>query len=200
MTASVLSIDLAAKFSAAILRGAGGEVLEQFDSRNRSEADFCAEISFVAEDTDIVVIEDVPYGISSQFMIKPVLRLQGRLISHLELSFGVPEKTIFMIPSVWMKEFPGVSHAPRGMNKSQGDKARIEAAAHYAAEGGYQPPDLVSEYVASLPEGKRALKKDTNVLAKSMTDYVSAWLMSEYCRMHTFEQLVAMNGVERLTK
>lgn len=195
MTTTLLSVDLAAKLSAVILRGAGGEVTRQFDSRGKTPLRFLQEIAVASAEADIVIVEDVPYGVSSQAMVKPVLRLQGALCAYLTAK-GTLDRTLFMGPSVWMKDFPGVQHATtKGLSKSAADKERIETAASHAKIAGYLPPDLVSEYIANLPPGKKALKKDTGILEKSMTDYVSAFLMSEFSRRFSFEQLLAMPGV-----
>ena len=195
---TILSVDLAAKLSAVIQRGPGGEVLAQFDSRNKKASVFCKELAKLAAESDLTVVEDVPYGIKQQSMIKPVLRLQGGLLLYLDV-LGAVEKTIFMSPSEWMKPYPGIMYAPKDLTKAAGDKYRIDQAAHYAREAGYTPPDLVAEYLATLPEGKKPLKKDTNVLEKSMTDYVSAFLMSEFCRTRTKEDLLRLGGVSQAT-
>ena len=79
-----------------------------------------------------------------------------------------------------MADFPGVQTGPKGLSKSMKDKARIEAARQHAEDRGYTAPDLIAEYVQSLPPGTRVLKKHTGPLEKSMTDYVSAFLMSEW--------------------
>lgn len=192
----LLAVDLAAKLSAAVQRGAGGEVTLQFDSRGKSPLAFCKEIAQASRSSDIVVVEDVPYGISSQMMIKPVLRLQGALISYL-IALGAFESTIFMVPSVWMKDFPGTQHATtKGLSKSASDQERIDTARFHAERLGYTPPDLVADWEHHCSvEGRKALKKDTNVLTKSMTDYVSAFLMSEYARRFSYDELIAMPGV-----
>lgn len=194
------SVDLAARFSAAVQRGAGGEVLHQFDSMNRSPISFCQEVAKTAFDSDLVVIEDVPYGVSSQFMVKPVLRLQGVLLTYLT-AYHVMERTVFMSPDVWMRDFPGIRHATtKGLSKAASDQERIDTAAFHAQRLGYQPPPLVAEYEAQCEKiGKKILKKDTNVLRKSETDYVSAWLMSEFSLQHTYEQLVAIPGCSAAT-
>lgn len=191
---TILSVDLAAKLSAVVRRGPGGEVLAQFDSRNKTPLEFCAAVAREAVECDLTMVEDVPYGISSQAMVKPVLRLQGALIGYLT-ALGAVDRTLFISPSVWMAEFPGTQHAPRGMTKSAADKYRIEQAAHHAKEAGYEPPDLVAEYAATVPEGKRILKKDTALLEKNMTDYVSAFLMSEFARMFSFSELIEKKGI-----
>ena len=99
-----------------------------------------------------------------------------------------------------MKDFPGTQQAiTKGLSKAAADKERIETARIHAERLGYTPPDLVSEYVASLPTGTRVLKKNTAILEKSMTDYVSAFLMSEFSRPFSFEDLAARPGVSIAT-
>lgn len=197
---TVLSVDLAAQFSAAVLRGPGGEVSHQFDSRDKLALTFCREISADAALADIIVVEDVPYGISNQNMIKPALRLQGALCAYLTARNAL-DRTVFMSPNVWMKDFPGVSHSTtKGLSKAASDQERIDTAAFHALQAGYTPPDLVGAWEAECREvGRKILKKDTNPLAKSMTDYVSAWLMSEFTRRFTLTELRVMPGVQRAT-
>lgn len=196
----ILSVDLASQFSAAVLRGAGGEVRHQFDSRDKTALRFCQEVSTDAVVADIIVIEDVPYGISNQNMIKPALRLQGAMCAYLTAKNAL-DRTVFMSPNVWMKDFPGVAHSTtKGLSKAASDQERIDTAAFHAQQAGYTPPDLVAEYTALCAQtGKKILKKDTNPLVKSMTDYVSAWLMSEFTRRFTLTELRVMPGVQRAT-
>lgn len=194
----ILAVDLAARLSAAVQRRSDGGVQRQFDSRDKSPVAFCAEIARAARSSDVIVIEDVPYGVANQHMIKPVLRLQGVLIAAL-IVHSAAERTVFMSPSVWMKEWPGILYAPKGMTKDAGDAYRIDQAEHYAREAGYTPPDLVAEYIAALPDGTKVLKKHTKPLEKSRTDYVSAYLISEFARRYTREELLAMPGVQDAT-
>lgn len=196
----VFAVDLAARLSAAVQRGAGGEVLHQFDSRNKSALAFCAEVARTAASSDLIVIEDIPYGISSQAMVKPALRLQGAILSYL-IALKSDARTVFMSPDVWMKDFPGIRHATtKGLSKAASDQERIDTAAFHAERLGYLPPDLVGEYESQCQiDGKKILKKNTNPLAKSMTDYISAWLMSEYSRQYTLEELLAKPGCSAAT-
>lgn len=172
-------VDLASKFSAAQLRGSGGEIYDQFDSRNKTHFQFAGEIAHNArrDDCELTIIEDVPYGITSQAMVKPVTRFQGVIMAYCH---PVLDRVVWVNPSTWMVMFPGVQRAPKGLSKSQADKARIEAARQHAEDRGYIPPDLVAAYVASLPPGAKVLKKHTAPLEKSMTDYVSAFLIGEW--------------------
>jgi len=192
----ILTVDLAAKFSAALVRDRdSGEVHRQFDSMNKSHFGFAAEIGRIAREDEIemVVIEDVPYNPKyTQAMVKPVLKFQGVMIAVLH---PVLEKVAFLDPSAWMRMFPGVQRAPKGLTKAESDKYRIEQARQHAANLGYEPPDLVQQYIDSLPEGKKILKKDTAPLEKAMTDYVSAFLMSEFVRSMSPEQFRSLQGV-----
>lgn len=192
----LLTVDLAAKFSAAMVRGSDGTIHCQFDSYGKSSFEFCREIEKAATDfnVDLVVIEDVPYGISSQAMVKPVLRLQGILIviMHRHLS-----KTVFLNPSTWQNRFPGVS---RGVskNKTEAAKEKIEAARAHAERLGYTAPDLVSAYEARCAEtGTKVLKKDTNPLDKVRTDYVDAFLISDWVySLGSFEKIWTLKGCQ----
>lgn len=174
-------VDLASKFSAVILRDLGGEVLDQFDSRDQSPFEFAARIAQNArrEDCLVTLIEDVPYGISSQYMVKPALNLQGVIMAFCH---PVIEDVLWVSPSRWMADFPGVQRVPKELQLKgkAADDYRIEAAAQHARKRGYTPPDLVQQYIDSLPEGTKVLKKHTTPLSKNMTDYVSAFLMSEW--------------------
>ena len=193
-------VDLASKASAVQLRDvAGGEVLDQFDSRNQSPFEFAARIARVARrpDCELTLIEDLPYGITSQAQTKPVTRFQGVIMAYCH---PVIENVLWVNPSTWMASFPGVQRAPKGLTKSQADKARIEAARVHAERLGYHPPDLVAEYAASLPEGEKVLVKHTAPLAKTMTDYVSAFLIGEWAlplyRDGGREALITTSGVQ----
>jgi hypothetical protein len=188
-------VDLASKQSAVLLRDRGtGEVHDQFDSIGLSSFDLARRVGVNArrKDVELTVIEDVPYGISSQAQVKPVLRLQGIFIAVLHPAL---DRTLFLDPSRWMSMFPGVQRAPKGLTKTEADKARIEAARLHALERGYEPPNLVQRYIDSLPAGTKVLKKHTAPLEKSMTDYVSAFLMSEFIRSMSEEDFRALQGV-----
>jgi hypothetical protein len=193
----VLTVDLASKFSAVNVRDSQRGVLCEFDSSGKSAFEFAVAIAKAAEEfqPDLILIEDVPYGISSQAMVKPVLRLQGVLLLALHRWVS---KTLFVNPSTWQKEYPGVARAPKGLSKAQAEASRIEAARVAAAERGYAPPDLVAAYVASLPDGAKVLKKHTNPLVKQMTDYVDAFLMADWAiNLGSFEAVASQpSGVQ----
>jgi len=171
-----LCVDLASKFSAWQLRD-GSEVLAEGDSRGLTSFGLAKKIRQVADEhrPDVILIEDVPPMV--KFHLQPIFRLQGvlALACHPWL-----EVMLFINPQAWQKHFPGVGSIPRGTEvpKSQRDAWRAARAAEHALRLGYAPPDLVAQYVATLPLGTKVLKKHTNELEKSMTDYVDAALMS----------------------
>lgn len=188
---TILTVDLASKFSAVCVMDEGGEVLCEFDSGGRAPFDFINEIVATAENfgVSLVVVEDVPPNPRfTQFMTKPVTRLQGALIYALYLS-GLLDQTVFVNPSEWQRTYDGVS---RGTPED-----RIEAARVAALALGYTPPDLVAPYIASLPEGKRPLKKMTKPLEKQMTDYIDAFLIARWAlTFDTYEQLTESKNVQ----
>lgn len=185
-----LSVDLASKFSAAILREAGGKILWQGDSAGKSPREWVQELARVAHGAgDVkILVEDVPYGVKSQAMTKPVLRLQGMLILALDVDFH------FINPATWMKDYEGVARAPKGMSKSEGLKYRNAKALEHARELGYEPPDLISEWQKKNPDLK-PLAKYTNDLKKSQTDYVMAFLINDWLVRHKHEY-TTLSGVQ----
>lgn len=191
-----VTVDLASKFSAVMVRDSGGQVREQWDSNGLSAFQLATKLGNTIKrwKPEIVIIEDVPYGISSQAQVKPVLRLQGILIAVLHEWLDI---IVFLNPSTWQGAFPGVGRAPKGMKGKAADVYRIEKAREHAERLGYTAPDLVTEYVASLPEGTRVLKKHTDPLEKIMTDYVDAFLMSEWVRsFESYDAVRALQGVQ----
>ena len=191
----ILTVDLASKYSAAILRDSDGKVYHQFDSGGQSALHFADQVASAEKfyDPEVVLIEDVPYGISSQSMTKPVLRLQGAIIHAMATEL---DKVLWINPSTWQKAYPGVGTAPKGMAKAAGAAFRIQAALDHAERLGYTPPDLVAAYIESLPEGTKVLKKHTSPLEKTMTDYVDAFLMNHWAHEH-IETLFDMTGVQK---
>jgi hypothetical protein len=179
----ILSIDLASKFSAVCVYN-GRQVVEEFDSAGMSAFDFVLRVvRAVQYNPRLIVVEDVPYGISNQSMVKPVLRLQGVLIHGLGLIKAL-DRTVFVNPRVWQSTFEGVA---------RGDaKDRIEAARVAALSLGYSAPDLVAMYMLTLEPGERVLKKHTAPLEKQMTDYVDAFLIAAWAtQFETVEQILA---------
>ena len=189
----ILSVDLAAKFSAILLLDDDGKVLWQGDSRDMSVFAFCDKIATLGNrpEVSLIVIEDVPYGTSNP-TTKSVFRIQGALINALRL---VLDKVVFVNPTTWQKEFDGLRRAPKGMTGAQGAAYRVEAARVAAEVNGYQPPNLVQAYIDALPEGTKVLKKHTSPLAKVQTDYVDAFLIAFWARSHLAD-IRTLSGVQ----
>ena len=188
MTNAVMAVDLAARYSALCVVDAGGTVVYEANSKDQTSVQLINNIIFTIEihSPSIVLIEDVPYGISSQAMVKPVLRLQGMLI-HALISGKYEDKALFVNPSTWQKTYPGVA---------RGKKEEREAAARqHALDLGYTPPSLVQNHIDSLPEGAKVLKKNTNPLAKIETDHIDAYLMAHWGQKYA-DELAGMSGVQ----
>jgi hypothetical protein len=169
----IIGLDLAAKFSAAVVLDDGGEVIDQFDSWGISALAFLDKIVnwMTYSQTRVkLVIEDVPYGIGNQKMIKSVLRLQGFLQGLLvtEIPRDRLEDVYYVLPSTWQRCFEGVW---------RGGKEGAEAAAktfHYEA------PDLLVEYADRLPAKGPMRTKALADLRKIKTDYNDAFLIAEW--------------------
>lgn len=172
-------VDLAAKFSAGMLRNTSGEILDQFDSRDVTIFQFVAGIARTArrDDCELTLIEDVPRNRNyTQGQVKAVFQIQGAIMLA---CWPVLDRVLWIDPARWMGMFPGVQRAPKGLTKTQADNARIAAAAQHAASRGYIPPDLVQEY-RDAHAGQKILARDLAPLVKSRSDYASAYLMSEW--------------------
>jgi len=186
----ILTVDLAAKFSAGIVRGRDGQVHCEFDTLNRTPREAAKMIADMGTlfGCDLIVIEDVPFGISSQFMVKPVLRLQGRVIQAIE-DAGLPAPW-FVAPATWQRSM--------GVFKKRGTKpaeqARITAAV--AAEFGYTPPNLLEVHAHEIPEKGPERTKIRALLNKSSTDYVDAFLISQWAGTVEQYDLASIQGVQ----
>lgn len=188
-----LSVDLAARFSAWQVRD-GREVLAEGDSRELTAFGLGKKIRRVADEfqPDAVLIEDLAPMMTHQ--IDRPLRLQGVIATYCHP--WVANDTLRMVqPQAWQQFFPGVGRAPNDVPKSQKDAWREERARQYAENLGYAPPDLVAQYVATLPEGARVLVKHTKPLKKNMTDYVDAFLIGEWA--HHLGSIDAIRAVPR---
>jgi hypothetical protein len=192
-----LTVDLAAKFSAAMVVDLSGKVLCEFDSSSLSPIDFVEQCAQTAVDYEITeaIFEDVPNGVTGQGQVKPPFRLQGIVIDQMARVDRL-DITFFLDPSMWQKMFPGVGRRPKGTTKTEGDKVRYAAARAAALELGYTPPSLVQNYIDSLPAGTRVLKKNTDSLYKTETDYIDAYLMAVWANtFDTPEELRALMDV-----
>lgn len=192
----ILTVDLASKFSAAMVSDNAGEVHREWDSRGMTHFQFARTLADAFRDFNIVIalIEDLPYGISSQAMTKPVTRFQGAIMLALE---DYLDRVYFVNPSTWQSAYEGVARLPKGMklSKTEAAKFRINAASVHAEKRGYLPPNLVQTFIDAQPEGTRILKKHTDPLVKNMTDYVDAFLMGDWVRHHAGD-VTTLSGVQ----
>lgn len=184
----ILGVDLAARFSAGIVLGRDREVHLQFDSWGR---DHCGTALLIAEcaramQPDLIVIEDVPYGLSKQFMVKPVLRLQGQVIQELMRS-ALLDRTVFVAPATWQRA-QGVWKVKPA---DTADAARVK---------GYEPPDLRAVHAHEIPAKGPERTKILSSLRKSTTDYVDAFLIADWAADHTLDDLLNMQGVQPITE
>ena len=175
---NVLGIDLAARNSAGIvLRDGGltshGEVLDDIDSLNLPPVAFCMGVVALAakHDVDLIAVEDVPYGISSQAMVKPVLRLQGILIACLAQE-GLLDRTVFVNPATWQRAVGVYGKAKTG-------------ARDLARSFGYEPPDLLALHASDINRlhGKERTRLRDR-LKKATTDYDDAFLLTYWAALH----------------
>lgn len=186
----VLSVDLAARYSAACVLDDNGLVDWQGNSGHWATVGWAEVLAGLASafSVDLILVEDVPYGISSQKMVKDVLRLQGMLIATLWRE-GLLDKTLWINPATWQRQYPGVA---RGKPED-----RIEAARVAAAQLDYVAPDLVKPYLDSVPEGKRPLQKFIKPLEKQMTDHVDAFLIGRWAQLYGgMQELKELSGVQ----
>lgn len=181
-----LAVDLARKFSAAMVVDLSGRVHCEFDSLGITPIEFAEQCAQTALDYEVTeaIYEDVPYGISGQGQTKGIFRYQGVIIDEMA-KVDLLDLTWFLNPSTWQNTFEGVARAPKGMTKADGERARYAAARGHALALGYEPPPLIQNYIDSLPEGTRVLKKHTDPLAKSETDYIDARLIAAWA--YSFE-------------
>lgn len=185
----IQGVDLASKFGASVSQ-TGGQIDSEFSTADMSPYDVARQVAASAHEAHWTLIEDVPYGIKGQFQTKAVTRLQGMIIFAL-LDAGVDlSKVAFVNPSTWQRNYPGVA---------SGEKTAREAAARRAAaERGYTPPPLVDNWIEVCEaEGKRVLKKDTNPLAKSETDFIDAFLIGDWAsKFDSFSDILELSGVQ----
>lgn len=198
---TVLSVDLASKFSAACTVAESGQVDWEANSHDHSSLGWVYQLGKAAgqQQPDLILVEDVPYGISNQSMVKPVLRLQGMLIAELAMQ-NVLERTLFVNPAAWQRHYPGVARAPKGLSTNESKKFREEAARVAAQELGYEPPQLAEEYkLRRMAEDRRPLAKDIKVFEKQETDHIDAYLMARWAYTHKpLGGIRAVSGVQEI--
>ena len=181
----VIAVDLATRFSAGLVRTAGGEVVRQWDSVGRSHSVLARYVyseyltaltTFGALTRPIVVVEDLPPHVPSSLVRTQVAQLQGRIIQEFSRNDGIQlpnvkalEDLFFVPPAIWQHEM-GVW------------RATPEQTAAVAAGLGYEPPDLTARWFETHDVLKPLSSTQRAALAKQTTDYVDAFLISEWTR------------------
>lgn len=187
-----LGVDLAARFSAAVLLDDSGQVVLQFDSWAKSPLDFAGLLAGIAynHDVTVVAVEDIPYGLSRQAQIKPPLRVQGMVITFLDVMNKLDD-TYFVAPATWQRTFEGVW------------KGKAEGARQAAESLGYFAPNLLEQYADDVPPlGKEHSKERSKIrgqLKKASTDYNDSYLLAEFARLsHQAGTLDKLQGVQKV--
>lgn len=188
-----ITVDLASRFSALAVVDDGGKVVLETDTFQKSSLQFAHELGEIAQNypDSVVVVEDVPYGISRQAMIKPVLRIQGIIIHEMH-KVDALDRLFFLNPSSWQRAFEGVF---------RGGAAGARTA---ASNLGYTPPDLLERYADKIPEKGPKRTEARNQLKKIATDYDDAFLMGIWANSHLggqytperFDYLCSISGLQ----
>jgi hypothetical protein len=172
---------------------AEGVVLEEFDSWAKTAVEFITEIvkAAITHNVLLIAVEDIPYGLSKQFMIKPPLRLQGALIYALnceEPEHKLLSKTVFVNPATWQRSYEGVY---------RGKEAGALAA---AARLDYTPPNMLEIHDSEIPASGKERAKVRGQLKKASTDYVDAFLIARYVLAFSdVENASSQSGIQRPT-
>jgi hypothetical protein len=167
---TVLAVDLAAKYSAACLMDDDYKVISQFDSWLDSEDAFVYRLASPwmvigkkdpGRVPDVMIIEDLPHGLSYSRLVKKVLRLQGRIVQAMyDTTDGGPEDIVFVAPNTWRAHY-------QGMQRGTGSGVVVPVSARF----GYTPPDFTER--ARGRGGKSRADKIA-------TDYCSAYLIARW--------------------
>lgn len=156
----ILAVDLAAKYSAACAMDDNHEVMASFDSWGKSEDEFLYDLisywSLTEVAPEVMVIEDLPHGLSYTGLVKDVCRLQGRIVQAMH---GNAKYLLFLAPRTWRAHYK--------MKRGTGPNAVFDAAAKF----GYTPPDMT---VRAKGNGGAARAR------KVQSDYCSAYLIARW--------------------
>lgn len=171
----LISVDLAAKFSALCWMDSNGVVLHEDHSWKKSEIEWIDNI--VAPFYDVgpqglptaLFIEDIPHAVGFRKLVKHVCQLQGRIVQAMA-NVGVEDRIVFVPPQLWQMHFPGVY------------RGKALGALKAAESLGYTPPQLLTADTHG---------KDRMDARKTMTDHVDAFLMARWAvhQLNTYETL-----------
>jgi hypothetical protein len=158
------AVDLAAKFSAACLVDDSGNVTDEWHSWGFSPSEWIETFGLLfgvwsSEVPEVLVIEDVPFGVGQTKTVRDVYRLQGKILQRLG---NHANKVVWIPPMLWQMHWK-----PQGMKS--GDK---KAAKRIASEiYGYEPPELLHQDLHG---------QDRVHARKTMEDHIDAFMIGRY--------------------
>lgn len=156
---TVIAVDLAAKYSAAVMLDNAGHVVTQMDTTTGEDTFLESVINaFVYGEAEQLVIEDLPHGVDYRGLVKRVCQIQGRFVERM---YGLSrvDQLLFVAPNTWRRKYSPLRVRGAGM----------DAVVPVAAEIGYTPPKLQH---LSGPRGGKA------IVNKVQTDYCAAFLIA----------------------
>lgn len=172
----IVAVDLAARFSAAVVLDDTGQVLDQCDSWGRTETEWVEIVtaSWRADlGVDHLVIEDLPHGVPFMTNTKAVCRLQGRIAESMHLLGALPAVR-FIVPAAWRRH--------HGLRNGDSPAVVVDTATAL----GYTPPDL---------SGRAAKAGERAIARKVVTDYCAAYLIGTwFLAMHQQHANVTFPG------
>ena len=176
----ILAVDLAAKFSGACRMTGAGEVLNEWSSWGMTETNWVNSLAANLAHAEIMLIEDLPFGLKLSKTVRDVYRLQGRIIENVHnrmlYAWGNNfRKIVFVQPQVWQLHFK-----PDGMKAGDKVAARRIALEKY----GYSPPELLHKDLHG---------KDRQSARKAMEDHVDAFMIARYM----LEQVQLFGSVDK---
>ena len=164
---SLLAIDLAPRFSAAILRAESGRWYSIVSPYDSSPERFVRKVRDAWGVPDVLLVEDVPPGMKNTSVMKAQYQMQGRVLEAFDPYAQGPEHVpIYLIrPHTWQKAM-GVSDGRKSLNT----KPYKEASQETAGERGWTAPFDYTEYHGKERQERR----------KSCGDSADAYLLSEW--------------------
>jgi hypothetical protein len=161
---SVVAVDLAAKFSAAVWLDEKRRVFHQCDSWQSTETYFIDTITqpwrHAVSPPAALIVEDLHPRVPWMTVVKDVCRLQGRIVERMS-SYGHREAVVFVQPDQWRMHF-------EGLGRGTGPDAVSPVAEAFG-------------YTAPLDLADRAVVKGSKATARKVaTDYCAAYLIGRW--------------------